>query len=780
MKINKFLICVATVGLLSLAAMSGCKKDKPSGGDSSSVEPGPGPTPSSESSESSESSSEPLEVFHVTFKNYDELDLYVAEVERGGTAVYAGETPTKPSTDMYDYVFAGWDRDLTDVQESFVTHAVYDNPLRKYDVTFVNYDDSILQKTREEYGATPVYTGSTPTRPDTVEAVYTFTGWDKPITQVTGNATYKAVYDAEYGPLYRTTGLVYQIQGYNEYYAVIAYFGDATEVVIPQYFDGIPVKAIKAGAFSNHDHLENVFIPKTVEIVEPHAFDNCPAISHITIGNGNTVYNIDSNGDLASNDTLVFTLPTHRGNFEVMDQYTTVLEGAFSCSGISRLEICAASFTTLPELFSVDAAHMPTELHSVIIKGGDIGDEQFMDCNHIQSISLLPASLYLPVTRVGHRAFKGCTALTALTLPDELTFIGEEAFYGCDHMTRLTIGSSANVHLSYVGKKAFVGLDSMQYLSDDSTSNVDFLGNPACKGIIAIKASNPSTLTDLFIPADTVAIADEAFKNCTKLEAVGLNGDKLVSIGEEAFANCTKLAKFYASMDQGYLDRLNYIPHNTFTGCTKLFNNKTVKDQSSSRDFYILTANESSQDIGADILGMDQNAFVIRNSTYNVTVDEDNRAFTIENKVLRDKFGNVYCAFFGSETSDVYCGGEYVFTKAFMGQSIGTIILDEGVREIRSFAFASATVEETTIALPESLETLGQQAFDLVYHFENVHNALKVTSGSKLVNIGANCFRGERTINFYTPFLERQAGWVDNFDYTHSSYYFHIYYNNGN
>ena len=240
------------------------------------------------------------------------------------------------------------------------------------------------------------------------------------------------------------------------------------------------MKSIKANAFSGHDKLESVFIPKTVENIEKHAFDSCPALSHVTVGEGNPVYFIDDNGDLASNNTLVYTLPTHRGAFEVKDAYTTVLEGAFSSSGISNLKICASSFTTLPELFSVDPAHMPQALKSIIVKGGDISDEQFMGCFYIESISLRPSTSYLPVTRVGERAFKGCTALNTLTFPDTLTYIGDEAFFGCSAMTRLTIGSTDNVQLSHVGENAFEGLDNVQLYTDGACSGNPGPGGWAC------------------------------------------------------------------------------------------------------------------------------------------------------------------------------------------------------------------------------------------------------------------------------------------------------------
>ena len=45
------------------------------------------------------------------------------------------------------------------------------------------------------------------------------------------------------------------------------------------------------------------------------------------------------------------------------------------------------------------------------------------------------------VTAIGQDAFKGCTGLTLLTIPNGVTSIGEDAFLGCSNLKAITIGS---------------------------------------------------------------------------------------------------------------------------------------------------------------------------------------------------------------------------------------------------------------------------------------------------------------------------------------------------
>ena len=64
--------------------------------------------------------------------------------------------------------------------------------VNQYTIKFNNYDGTQLQSSQVNYGATPAYTGATPTKPSTAAYAYTFNGWSPAIATVTGNATYTA------------------------------------------------------------------------------------------------------------------------------------------------------------------------------------------------------------------------------------------------------------------------------------------------------------------------------------------------------------------------------------------------------------------------------------------------------------------------------------------------------------------------------------------------------------------------------------------------------------
>ena len=114
---------------------------------------------------------------------------------------YDGYYTNLPTSTRTGYDFAGWYRNDTKVEktdkvkidaaETLVAHWT----IKKYTVTWKNDDGTVLETdTNVEYGSMPSYDGEEPTKASTAQYTYTFKGWDKTPTVVTGDVTYTATY----------------------------------------------------------------------------------------------------------------------------------------------------------------------------------------------------------------------------------------------------------------------------------------------------------------------------------------------------------------------------------------------------------------------------------------------------------------------------------------------------------------------------------------------------------------------------------------------------------
>ena len=118
---------------------------------------------------------------------------------------YAGEGVALPSDVTKDnYYFTGWYDNAEFNGEPVTSITASDNGNKEYWaqwtqgtpteylITFVNWDNTELQKSNVAVGVTPKYTGTSPTKPEDSRYTYEFTGWTPEIVPVSGIATYKA------------------------------------------------------------------------------------------------------------------------------------------------------------------------------------------------------------------------------------------------------------------------------------------------------------------------------------------------------------------------------------------------------------------------------------------------------------------------------------------------------------------------------------------------------------------------------------------------------------
>ena len=127
--------------------------------------------------------------YQIHFLNYNGVELQSSKVEYGALPEYMGETPTRPSTAQYNYVFDGWNPEIVNVTKDANYTATYVSFLRQYTVTFLDWDATVLNEQVVDFGSAAIAPAA-PTREG-----YTFKCWDKDFSNVQSDLIVIAQYE---------------------------------------------------------------------------------------------------------------------------------------------------------------------------------------------------------------------------------------------------------------------------------------------------------------------------------------------------------------------------------------------------------------------------------------------------------------------------------------------------------------------------------------------------------------------------------------------------------
>ena len=190
-----------------------------------------------------------------------------------------------------------------------------------------------------------------------------------------------------------------------------------------------------------------------------------------------------------------------------------------------------------------------TSLKSITIPNSvmEIGSSAFSGCSSLTSITI-PNS----VTEIGVYAFKGCTSLTSITIPNSVTNIGDSTFWGCSSLTAIYVTvdnknyTSVNGVLFNKDKTALIyypaGKTDKSYNITNSVTSIGDMAFYKC-----------SSLTSITIPDSVTSIGSSAFSDCSKLRSITIP-NSVTSIGAWAFNGCTGLTAINVAMEnQNYV-----------------------------------------------------------------------------------------------------------------------------------------------------------------------------------------------------------------------------------
>ena len=341
-----------------------------------------------------------------------------------------------------------------------------------------------------------------------------------------------------------------------------------------------------AKLYVNEEYIDSVTIPDHLTELKPYVFSGCTQLKSLVIGSG-----VATISPTALQGTNIEVLSVSKSNkkYDSRDNCNSIIEtdsNTLIYGGVSGnipnsvTSISSTAFTgrnvvsvTIPSgVTSIEydtflgLQYLEKVLFSTDSLLTSVGSSAFRNCSSLKTVSLPENSTF----NIGDYAFSSCSSLASINIPDGVTEIGTSAFSYCTELT--TVNFSESSQLNNLEDNAFQGCSNLTSII--IPNDVTHIGYGAFWGC--------SSLTEINIPENVTSIESDVISNCKSIERITINcanvgswfkgtvikeiilGTSVKSIGDYAFESCSNLTS--VTIPESVTSIGNY----TFRSCSSL------------------------------------------------------------------------------------------------------------------------------------------------------------------------------------------------------------------